>query len=101
MILFQKLIEEVAVPLWDMALQRFERKAPFLAPNVLLWNDQVNAEGLARAFPGEHLQRSIELLWFHPGGSQNAKPARFTDRGDDLWTMTEGEKRGFNFIDVT
>src|SRR3989442_14267887 len=68
MIVLQKLVEEIAVSLWDTALEFFERKATFLAPDVLLWNDQVDAEGFASALSGEHLQCLIELLWLHTGG---------------------------------
>ena len=57
------------MPLGNETLEFFERKAPFLAPDVLLWNDQVDAKGFTRALSREHLQGLIELLRLHAGCS--------------------------------
>src|SRR5258708_37696542 len=99
MIVLQKLVEEIAVPLGDAALEFFERKATFLAPDVPLWNDQVDAEGFASALSGENLQCLIELLWLHTVGSQHAKAASLSPSMNNCRTKTENKSRDVDTVD--
>ena len=87
--------------LGNETLKFFEREAPFLAPDVLLWNDQVDAEGFTRALSREHPQGLIELLRLHAGCSQHTK-ATGSGHGKNYGrAMTECKNGSIDSIDIT
>ena len=89
------------MPLRNEALEFFERQAPFFAPDVLLWNDQIDAEGFARALSREHVQGLIELLRLHAGSSQHSKATSPSHSKNNGRAMTECKNGSIDSIDIT